>query len=186
MWTRDVLALNGRKRSKQLSRLYRIRKSRFRHAVATFARQLIKDVYARGVSTITIVELTGIRNGNGHGKQGNAMIHNYWSHKHVADRLRWTAEEYGMKIEAVSEAYTSQTCPGCHSRRSERILRGFRCLECGLEAHRDAVSVLNMAARRGGYAVRPMAWPMLLRWDGCGWNRSNGMPTQQRTITVEA
>jgi len=25
-----------------------------------------------------------------------------------------------------------------------------------LEAHRDAVGVLNMAARRGGYAVRPM------------------------------
>jgi hypothetical protein len=35
------------------------------------------------------------------------MVHNYWSHKHVADRLRWTAEEYGIKIETVSEAYTS-------------------------------------------------------------------------------
>ena len=34
-------------------------------------------------------------------------------------------------------------------------------------------------------AVRPMVWPMLLRWDGCGWNRNNGMPTQQRTV-VEA
>ena len=40
---------------------------------------------------------------------------------------------------------------------------------------------MNMAARCGGYAVRPMVWPMLLRWDGCGWNRNNGMPTQQRT-----
>jgi len=38
-----------------------------------------------------------------------------------------------------------------------------------------------MAARCGGYAVRPMAWPMLLHWDGCRWNRNNGMPTQQRT-----
>jgi len=36
--------------------------------------------------------------------------------------------------------------------------------------------VVNMAARCGGYAVRPMAWPMLLHWDGCGWNRGNGMP----------
>jgi hypothetical protein len=33
-----------------------------------------------------------------------------------------------------------------------------------------------MAARCGGYAVRPMVWPMLLHWDGCGWNRGNGMP----------
>jgi hypothetical protein len=37
----------------------------------------------------------------------------------------------------------------------------------------------------GEHAVRPMAWPMLLRWDGCSWNRNNGMPTLER-IRVEA
>ena len=73
------------------------------------------------------------------------MIHNYWSHKYVADRLRWTE------------------CPRCHSGHSQGVLRGFRCLDCGLEAHRDAVGVLNMAARCGEYAVRPMVRPMLLR-----------------------
>jgi putative transposase len=181
-----LISVNGRKKSKQLSRLYRLRKNRFRHAVATFARQLVKDLYTQGVSTIVIGELTGIRTNTKHGRQGNAMVHNYWSHKYVADRLGWTAEEYGMKIETVSEAYTSQTCPRCHSRHSLRVLRGFRCLDCGLEAHRDAVGVLNMAARCGGYAVRPMAWPMLLHWDGCGWNRNNGMPTQEKRIVVEA
>jgi len=50
----------------------------------------------------------------------------------------------------------------------------------------NAVSVSNMAARSGGYAVRPMAWPMLLHWDGCRWNRNNGMPTQAKRIGVEA
>ena len=59
-------------------------------------------------------------------------------------------------------------------------------MDCGLEAHRDAVGVVNMAARCGGYAVRPMVWPMLLRWDGCGWNRNNGMPTQEKRIRVVA
>jgi putative transposase len=181
-----LATVNGRRRSKQLSRLYRARRNRFRHAVATFARQLVRDLYARGVSTIVIGELTGIRSNSDHGRQGNAMVHNYWSHKHVADRLRWTAEEYGMKVRTISEAYTSQTCPRCHSRHSQRVLRGFRCLDCGLEAHRDAVGVLNIAARYGGYAVRPMVWPMLLRWDGCGWNRNNGMPTQAKRIRVEA
>jgi putative transposase len=192
-WTKRIarhqqrlISVNGRKKSKQLSRLYRIRKNRFRHAVATFVRQLIRDLYAKGVSTIVIGELTGIRSNSDHGRQGNAMVHNYWSHKYVADRLRWTAEEYGIRVRTVSEAYTSQTCPRCRSRHSQRILRGFRCLDCGLEAHRDAVGVLNMAARCGGYAVRPMAWPMLLRWDGCGWNRNNGMPTQAKRIRVEA
>jgi putative transposase len=148
--------VNGRKKSKQLARLYRIRKNRFRHAVATFARQLVRDLYAKGVSTIVIGELTAIRSNSDHGRQGNAMVHNYWSHKHVADRLNWTAEEYGITVRTVSEAYTSQTCPRCHSRHSQRVLRGFRCLDCGLEAHRDAVGVLNIAARCGEHAVRPM------------------------------
>jgi hypothetical protein len=85
----------------------------------------------------------------------------------------------------VREAYMSQTCPRCRSRHSQRILRSFRYLDCGLEAHRDALGVSNMGARCAGYAVRPMVWPMLLRWDGCGWNRNNGMPTQER-ISVEA
>jgi len=151
-----LISVNGKRKSKQLSRLYRIRKRRFRHAVATFARQLVKDLYAKGVSTVIIGELTGIRENSQHGRQGNTMVHNYWSHKHVTDRLRWTAEEYGMKVRTVSQAYTSQTCPRCRSRRSQRVLRGFRCLDCGLEAHRDAVAVVNMAARYGEYAVRPM------------------------------
>ena len=96
------------------------------------------------------------------------MIRNYWSQKHVADRLTWIAEEYGIEVEAISGACTSQTCP-----------------RCGSEAHRDAFGVLNMAARCGEHAVRPMVWPMLLRWDGCGWNRNNGMPTLEMS-RVEA
>jgi putative transposase len=181
-----LATVNERKKSKQLSKLYRTRRKRFRHAVATFARQFIKDIYNQGASTVIIGELTGIRNNNNHGRQGNAMVHNYWSHKYVTDRLKWTAEEYDMKIRTVSEAYTSQTCPRCGSRHSLRVLRRFHCLDCGLEAHRDAVGVLNIATRYGEYAVRPMAWPMLLHWDRCGWNRNNGMPTQAKRIRVEA
>jgi len=121
------------------------------------------------VSRIIIKELAGIRNGDDHhGRQVNAMIHNCWSQRHVADRLTWAAEEYGIKVETISEAYTSQTCP-----------------RCGSEAYRDAVGVLNTAARCGERAVRPMVWPMLLRWDGCGWNRNNGMSTLERS-RVEA
>jgi hypothetical protein len=41
-----LLTVNGKKKSKQLSKLYRTRRKRFRHAVAAFARQLVKDLYA--------------------------------------------------------------------------------------------------------------------------------------------
>ncbi len=33
-----------------------------------------------------------------------------------------------------------------------------------------------MVARCGGYAVRPMVWPMLLHWDGCGGTATTECP----------
>jgi hypothetical protein len=73
----------------------------------------------------------------------------------------------GSDVVEMSEA--SNKAPNRNRRGRVRVSRG----------------IVNMAARCGGYAVRPMVWPMLLHWDGCRWNRNNGMPTQQR-ITVEA
>jgi len=197
-WTKRIAShesrlklINGRDSSRQLSRLYRIRKHRFRHAVNTFARQLVSDLCELGVSRIVVGDLRGIRDKNtDHSRQVNGLIHNFWSHKYVVDRIRWTVQEYGIYVKAVSEAYTSQKRPRCgfNSKPRKRL---FQCGSCRFEAHRDAVGVVNMASLSRkrmsvkGNAVRVVAHPMLLRWDGCGWNRKNGMPTQQRN-TVEA
>jgi len=153
----QLLTVNGKKKSKQLARLYRTRRKRFRHAVATFARQLVKDLYARGVSTIVIGELTGIRSNSNHSRQGNTMVHNYWSHKYVADRLRWTTEEYGMNVRTVSEAYTSQTCPRCGhiSRQNCRNWRYFKCVCCGFEGNADRVASVNIC-RKATQATYPV------------------------------
>ena len=51
---------------------------------------------------------------------------------------------YDVDHSKASASSCLQTC-------SKRV-----CLDCGLEAHRDAVGVLNMAACCGEYAVRPM------------------------------
>mgnify|MGYP000049958955 CR=1 FL=1 len=78
------------------------------------------------------------------------MVNNFWSFRWVIQRLREKAEEYGIEVEEVSEYKTSSVCPRCGSERSYRRGRLFRCLDCGLEAHRDAVGVLNMATLHGG------------------------------------
>jgi len=91
-----------------------------------------------------------------------------------------------MKVRTISEAYTSQTCPRCHSRHSVCVLRGFRCLDCGLEAHRDAVGVLDMLFIAAGTLLGQ--WFGLCFYPGIdsGWNRNNEMPTQAKRIIVEA
>jgi len=187
-WTKRIAAhqarlwrINRRKTSKTLGRLYRKRQKRFRHAVDAFARQLISELYDLGVSKIVLGDLNRIRlNGEEQSHQTNAMIHNFWSHGYLAQRIRWTAEEHGITVVEVSEAHTSDTCPRCRSRNSERRGRLFRCRHCGLEAHRDAVGVANMASLNGEKAVGVVAHPLLLKWDGCGWKPSRAMPIQAR------
>ena len=186
-WTRRIAAhqtrlwkVNKRKTSKTLRRIYRKRQRRLKHAVDAFARKLVEDTYDLGVSRIVLGDLSRILlNGGNNRPQTNALVHNFWSHKHLADRIRWTAEEYGIAVVEVSEAHTSDTCPRCRPRDCERRGRLFHCLHCGLQAHRDAVGVANMASLSGEKAVGVVAHPLLLRWDMCRWKSSRAVNTEE-------
>ncbi|MHA1469383.1 MAG: transposase, partial [Candidatus Asgardarchaeia archaeon] len=56
-----------------------------------------------------------------------------------------TAENFGIKVKLVKENHTSSVCPRCGSTNAYRHKRLFKCLNCGLEAHRDVVGALNIA-----------------------------------------
>jgi len=177
--------INGKKSSKRLSRLYRIRQRRFRQAINTMTRNIVRDLYELVVSKITIGDLTSIRDGNDNGKKSNSMIHNFWSFKYIVQRLECTAQEYSMKVKEVSEYKTSSRCIRCDSENIERKGRLFKCLDCGLEANRDAVGVLNMANLYGGTAIRVMTHPKLLKWDGVRWQPRRAV-THQPMNMIEA
>ncbi len=180
---RRLEAVNGKKSSKRLSRLYRIRQRRFRQAINTMIRVMVRDLYDLGVSKIVIGDLTGIRDGNDKGKKSNAIIHNFWSFNYIIQRLKYTAQEYGIRVREVSEYKTSSKCVRCGSENIERKGRLFKCLNCGLEAHRDAIGVVNIGLTQGvklpaGVINRAMTRPNLLKWDGMRWERNNAMTHQ--------
>jgi tRNA(Ile2) C34 agmatinyltransferase TiaS len=114
------------------------------------------------------------------------MVHNFWSFNHIIQRLGCTAQEYGIRVKEVSEYKTSSRCIRCRSENIERKGRLFRCLGCGLEAHRDAIDVLNMAnLQYEGTAIRVMAHPKLLKWDGMKWEANRPVNTRPMN-TIEA
>ena len=174
--------INGKKSSKRLSRLYRMRQRRFRQAINTMTRSMVRDLYELGISKIIIGDLTGIRDGNDKGKKSNSMIHNFWSFNYIVQRLKHTAQEYGIRVKEVSEYKTSSRCIRCGSENIESKGRLFKCLNCELEANRDAIGVLNMANLHGGTAIRVMTQPNLLKWDGMRWERNNAMTHQPMNI----
>jgi putative transposase len=191
-WTRRITKeqirlarVNGAKTSKRLRNLYRIRRRRFRHAVNAMIKRIVEDAYQLGISKIALGRLKGIRDNSYNSAKANAMINNFWSFDYIVRRFREKAEEYGIEVEAKSEYKTSSKCPRCHSENITTKGRLFKCLDCGLEAHRDAVGVLNIGCLHGGSVNGVVAHPLLLRWNGMRWEPKRAMNNQPMN-TLEA
>jgi putative transposase len=180
-WTRKIAReqgrlarVNGARTSKKLRRLYRTRQRRFRHAVNTMVKTIVEEAYRLGVSKIELGKLKGVRN-NSHNGKANTMINNFWSFSYIVRRFKEKAEEYGIEAGEVSEYKTSSKCPYCGSENVTNRGRLFKCYDCGLEAHRDAVGVLNIGHLNGGGVNGVVAHPLLLRWDGMRWEPRRAM-----------
>lgn len=151
--------VNNQESTRQIRSLYRRRRLRFRQFVNTAIRRSVLDLYKRGISKIITGDLTGILDGKCT-KKANAMTHNFWSHSYVIQRLTEVAEEYGIVVEFVDERGTSSKCIRCDSRRVTRRGRLVKCMNCGLEAHRDTIGAVNISVVSGGRINGVMAHPL--------------------------
>jgi len=96
------------------------------------------------VSEIVCGDLREIRKSAKFSRKSNAMIHNFWTVGYQYQRIREKAEEYGIRTRRENERGTSSKCPRCGSKRIVKRGRLFKCVECMLEAHRDAVGSVNI------------------------------------------
>ncbi|MGC8935856.1 MAG: transposase [Candidatus Methanomethylicaceae archaeon] len=190
-WTRRiskeqsrVAKINKAKTSRKIRRLYRIRQKRFRYAVNAMIKTIVEDAHELGVTEIVLGRLKGIRNNN-YNHKANAMVNNFWSFEHII-RFKEKAEEYGIKAKKKSEHKTSSAYPFCNSENIKIKGRLFKCLNCQLEAHRDAVGVLNIGCLRlEGSVNGVVAHPLLLRWNGMKWEPKRAM-NNRPMISLEA
>ncbi len=65
--------------------------------------------------------------------------------------LQYKCDDAGVWFEEINEAYSTQTCSVCKSRTGPKGLeglgiRGWTCIECGTEHHRDRNAVKNILA----------------------------------------
>jgi putative transposase len=170
--TREIARLQsklpeGRSSSQRIRRLYRKRTARRDHAQDALARDLMQRLHAEGVSTVYVGALTDVLEASW-SVQANAKTHNFWAFRTLIDRLACTAEEFGITVEARTEAWTSQECPQCGSmERTTRHQDTLTC-ECGFEGHADFVASETFLQRHER-TPRPMARPVRYEWDSHEW-----------------
>jgi len=108
--------------------------------INTQVRRVVEWLYNIGVSTIYVGYPKYIAQ-----QKGNFNVSNVWSYGYVIERLREVAEEYGMKVEEVNEAYTSSTCPVHGDSCGKRIVRGlFKCFKLNKVFNADIVGAFNI------------------------------------------
>ena len=158
----ELKRVNDRNTSKRLRKLYRKRQRRFRDAINTIIYRFVKLCFEKGVSEIIVGDVAHIRDDNDKGSKINSLIHNFWSFRYIIERLRTTAENFGISVRVVSERGTSSKCPWCNSKNVRKQKRLFKCLSCGIEAHRDVVGALNIALLYGEGFNGVLAHPAVL------------------------
>ena len=126
--------------------------------------KFVKVCESRGIGTIVIGDLTGIREHINYGKRANQKLHQ-WAFGKVRQLIAYKAKALGIKVEVIDESYTSQTCPSCGDRYKPNN-REYKC-KCGFTYHRDGVGAINIRQKYLGHfgvpVVATMASPVGLR-----------------------
>ncbi|MBP1912858.1 IS605 OrfB family transposase [Thermococcus stetteri] len=137
---------SGCKKSRKLSRMHKKAKLQAKHYINTAVRQTVEKLYCLGVSRIVVGYPKGIARNSDKGRKQNFILSHVWRFNYVIKRLTEVAEEYGISVVVVGEAFTSQTCPLCGQRHPNgRIFRGlFKCHREGVVMNADLVGAFNI------------------------------------------
>lgn len=149
---RASLQSKGKQSTKKvLKKLSGYENRRIKHENHVLSRQLIEEAKRHNCGIIRMEQLKDIRaKTKTWNKHLNRMVAG-WSFYQLQQFVTYKAAAYGIAVEFVNPAYTSQTCHHClklGSRNGER----FNCLTCG-EEHAD-VNASHVIAL-GGAACKP-------------------------------
>lgn len=149
---RASLQSKGKPSTKKiLKRLSGYENRRIRHENHLISKELVEEAKRHNCKTIRMEQLKDIRDKTkSWNKHLNRMVAG-WSFYQLQQFVTYKAAAFGISVELVNSAYTSQTCHHClklGSRNGER----FNCLTCG-EQHADANASHVIAL--GGVACKP-------------------------------
>jgi len=121
------------------------------HTIISLARQ--------GQLAVAREDLTGLVEGLRRLPKGHRTALIALGYRRLAFWMDWQAEKNGVPLFVVEPAGTSSTCPRCGAKLVEVGHRRLRCPNCGLEADRDTIAILNIERRALGKMGGSLATP---------------------------
>ncbi|GAB6135364.1 RNA-guided endonuclease InsQ/TnpB family protein [Thermococcus prieurii] len=172
---------SGAKTSRKLRRMHDKAKLQAKHYINTAVRQTVKKLYDLGVSKIVVGYPKGIARNSGKGKRQNFILSHIWRFNYLIKRLTEVAEEYGIQVVVVDEAFTSRVCPLCGQRhKNARFVRGlFKCHRGGVVMNADLVGAFNILKK----AVKTIT-PSLPALAGGRGNRGKTVPEGSKAHVI--
>lgn len=139
---RRALQRNGSQSAKSALRKASGREARrVRHENHVVSKQIVAEAVKTGAATISMEDLTYIRERIKMGKRMRARLHR-WSWRQLQDFVAYKAQEAGIDVVYIDPAYTSKTCSECHC-LGTRVRSKFSC-SCGNLRHADANAASNI------------------------------------------
>ncbi|WP_136602852.1 RNA-guided endonuclease InsQ/TnpB family protein [Salinigranum halophilum] len=108
------------------------------------ANQILEEARDHGCTHVAFENLTDIRTRMAAAKRFHA-----WAFRRLYEYVEYKAEIYGIEVEQVSPAYTSQRCSkcGCTHESNRRSKHQFVCRACGYEVNADYNASKNIAGK---------------------------------------
>jgi IS605 OrfB family transposase len=152
---RRSLQHKGTRSAKQVLRRLSGRETRFvLNRLHTVSRRIAEEADAHDCSYIAVERLTHIRERmDNRNDQVKRQMHN-WAFREIQEMLAYKASEYGICVEQIPPAFTSQTCSKCgHQSRTNRDSETgwFECNDCGYSIDGD-----YNAAKNIGFKLLPL------------------------------
>jgi putative transposase len=136
----SMLNRYGLKTSRRLRSMYSKWRRQVKAYIDSRVRQAIEWLYSIGVSVIKVGYPKYIVQEN-----GNFNNVHIWTYGYLLRRIYEIAEEYGITVVYVDEAYTSSKCPIHGEECGKRIKRGlFKCTKLDKAFNADLVGAFNM------------------------------------------
>jgi IS605 OrfB family transposase len=117
--------------------------ARFRDTINhRYSRALVDYAVKNGYGTIQMEDLSGIKDNTDFPKRLR-----HWTYFDLQTKIKYKAEENGIKVIKVNPEFTSQRCSrcGCIDERNRTTQSDFKCIACGAKMNADYNASQNLS-----------------------------------------